>query len=215
QPWSPQLTTAIEGPVQYGDGSGGNLDGCEAFDAGSMAGKIGLVDRGECNFTLKAQHLSEAGAVLAIIGQNAPGDAFEGGDGGDRPITVPTYMVSQDVADLLREGLPETFVQFDPAQGTPLVGSMVGSSSRGPQHEGSHLIKPEIGAPGASISAIAGSGTGEGPFGGTSGAAPMVSGAAALVLEASGGVKTNAKGTPNGRAVGHGLRPQEVKALLV
>jgi len=215
QPWSPQLTTAIEGPVQYGDGSGGNLDGCEAFDAGSMAGKIGLVDRGECNFTLKAQHLSEAGAVLAIIGQNAPGDAFEGGDGGDRPITVPTYMVSQDVADLLREGLPETVVRFDPAQGTPLVGSMVGSSSRGPQHEGSHLIKPEIGAPGASISAIAGSGTGEGPFGGTSGAAPMVSGAAALVLEASGGVKATPNGTPGGRAAGHGLRPHEVKALLV
>jgi minor extracellular serine protease Vpr len=35
---------------------------------------------------------------------------------------------------------------------------MVGSSSRGPQHEDTHLIKPEIGAPGASVSAIAGSG---------------------------------------------------------
>jgi subtilisin family serine protease len=47
-----------------------------------------------------------------------------------------------------------------------------------------NIIKPEIGAPGASISAIAGSGTEEGPFGGTSGAAPMVTGSAALLKQA-------------------------------
>ena len=47
-----------------------------------------------------------------------------------------------------------------------------------------NTIKPEIGAPGASVSAQVGTGTGETAFGGTSGAAPMVSGAAALLLEA-------------------------------
>ena len=41
---------------------------------------------------------------------------------------------------------------------------MVGSSSRGPQHENTTLIKPEIGAPGASVSAIAGTGTGTVPL---------------------------------------------------
>jgi hypothetical protein len=60
---------------------------------------------------------------------------------------------------------------------------MVGSSSRGPSialNQG----KPDIGAPGASVSAIAGTGTGTGPFGGTSGAAPMVTGSAALLMQA-------------------------------
>ena len=81
---------------------------------------------------------------------------------------------------------------------------MVGSSSRGPQHESTQRIKPEIGAPGASVSAIAGTGTGDGPFGGTSGAAPMVTGSAALLLEGFGGVKTTAKGTASGKAIGLG-----------
>ncbi len=215
QPWSAPLTTAIEAPVQYGNGAGGNLLGCEPFTPGSLAEKIVLVDRGACNFTLKAKNVGEAGGLIAIIGQNAPGDPFEGGDGGDRPIDIPSYMVSQTVANRLRSGLPDTVVRFDPAVGIPLAGSMVGSSSRGPQHEDTTLIKPEIGAPGASISAIAGTGTDTGPFGGTSGAAPMVSGAAALVLDASGGVKATPKGTPNGLSVGHGLHPLEVKSLLV
>jgi subtilisin family serine protease len=215
QPWSAPLTSAIEAPLQYGNGAGGNLDGCAAFAPGSLAGKIVLVDRGACNFTLKAKNVGDAGGLVAIIGQNAPGDAFEGGDGGDRPIAIPSYLVTQQIANRLRTGLPNTVVRFDPAVGLPLAGTMVGSSSRGPQHEDTALIKPEIGAPGASVSAIAGSGTETGPFGGTSGAAPMVAGAAALVLEASGGVKTSANGTPGGRAAGHGLRPLEVKSLLV
>jgi len=77
------------------------------------------------------------------------------------------------------------------------------------------LIKPEIGAPGASVSAIAGTGTGEGPFGGTSGAAPMVAGSAALVLQAYGGSRATAKGRPSGNALGLGLTPLEVKAMLM
>jgi subtilisin family serine protease len=215
QPWSAPLTGVVEAPMQYGNGAGGNLNGCVAFPAGSLAGKIVLVDRGACNFTLKIKNVGDAGGLIGIIGQNAPGDAFEGGDGGDRPITIPGYMVTQTIANRLRAGLPNTVVRFDPASGLSLAGSMVGSSSRGPQHEDTHLIKPEIGAPGASVSAIAGTGTGTGPFGGTSGAAPMVAGSAALLLEATGGTKATAKGTPPGRAVGHGLRPVEVKARLM
>jgi minor extracellular serine protease Vpr len=215
QPWSAPLTSVIEAPVQYGDGASGNLLGCAPFAPGSLAGKIVLVDRGACNFSLKIKNVGEAGGLIGIIGLVAPGDPFEGGDGGDRPIDIPGYMVSQTVSNRLKSGLPNTVVRFDPNVGLPLAGVMVGSSSRGPQHENTTLIKPEIGAPGASISAIAGTGTGEGPFGGTSGAAPMVAGSAALLLEGFGGAKATANGTPPGLAIGHGLSPIEVKALLM
>ena len=97
----------------------------------------------------------------------------------------------------MKSGLPNTTLRFDPTLGLPLVGSMVGSSSRGPSNY-YNAIKPEIGAPGASVSAVAGSGTGTEAFGGTSGAAPMVTGSAALVLQAY-----------------RNLKPYEVKARLM
>jgi minor extracellular serine protease Vpr len=215
QPWSAPLTSVIEAPVQYGDGAGGNLLGCDPFAPDSLDGWIVLVDRGACNFTIKIKNIGEAGGLVGIIGLVAPGDPFEGGDGGDRPIDIPGYMVSQAVSNRLKSGLPNTVVRFDPDVGLPLIGTMVGSSSRGPQHESTTYIKPEIGAPGASISAIAGTGTEMGPFGGTSGAAPMVSGSAALLFQAYGGTKATPPGTPPGNAFGHGLRPIEVKALLM
>jgi subtilisin family serine protease len=197
QPWSAPLTSIIEAPMQYADGAGGNLNGCAAFAPGSLAGKIVLVDRGACNFTLKIKNIGDAGGLIGIIGLIAPGEPFSGGDGGDRPIDIPGYMISQADSNTLKSGLPATVLRFDPNIGIPLVGNMVGSSSRGPRNP-DNLLKPEIGAPGASVSAIAGSGTGTGPFGGTSGAAPMVTGSAALILDAY-----------------PGLTPVEVKARLV
>jgi minor extracellular serine protease Vpr len=198
QPWSVPLAATLSGPVQYGDGAGGNLDGCAAF-TGSLSGLIVLVDRGACNFTLKIKNIGQAGGQVGIIGLVAPGAPFAGGDGGDRPIDIPGYMISQADSNAIKAqiGGPGTGT-VDPDNKLALVGQMVGSSSRGPQHENTTLIKPEIGAPGASVSAIAGTGTGEGPFGGTSGATPMVAGSAALLLQAK-----------------PGLSPLEVKARLM
>jgi minor extracellular serine protease Vpr len=228
QPWSAPLTSVIEAPVQYGDGAGGNKLGCSLgadvnsvlpadapFPAGSLTGKIVLVDRGSCNFSIKIYNIQRGGGLAGIIGLVTTEDPFEGSFGAGGPFTISGYMISQANANKLKSGLPDTVVRLDPSVGIPLVGTIVGSSSRGPQNESTTMIKPEIGAPGASVSAIYGTGTGQGPFGGTSGAAPMVTGSAALLLEGFGGTKTTGKGTPSGNAIGHGLFPLEVKALLM
>jgi subtilisin family serine protease len=213
QPWSVPPAGVITGPVQYGDGAGGNLNGCAPFAPGSLAGLVVLVDRGACNFTLKISNISQAGGLVGVIGLVAPGDPFSGGDGGDRPIDIPGYMISQADSNAIKAQIGNPGIAtVDPDNRLSLVGTVVGSSSRGPQHDATTLIKPEIGAPGASVSAIAGSGTGEGPFGGTSGASPMVAGSAALVLH---GFDTNQRNNGKGKAKGLALSPLEIKAILM
>src|SRR5690606_3987152 len=91
-----------------------------------------------------------------------------------------------------------TVVQLDPSLFVALPKTMVDTSARGPRINDSR-IKPEITAPGASVSAWVGSGAHSKPFGGTSGAAPVVAGAAALLKE----------------LYGNTLEPFQYRALLM
>src|SRR6267142_5751798 len=96
---------------------------------------------------------------------------------------VPTLFITQSTSNLIKATLAApVVVSVSPAFSVPLVGSMVSSSARGPSVS-YNAIKPDIGAPGASVSAVAGSGTGQAGFGGTSGATPMIAGSAALLLQ--------------------------------
>jgi subtilisin family serine protease len=187
QPWSAPLTATIEGPafVPGPAGSGKRLgcadaNGTNPYSADELAGKIVFVDRGSCSFSLKIANIKSAGGILGIIGvvtADAPfAGAYGGGDAG-----IPAYMISQVDADILRAG--NAIVRFSPTGMQSLAGSLASTSSRGPRFD-DNIVKPEIGAPGASVSAMSGSFTGTAAFGGTSGAAPMVTGSAALLLEA-------------------------------
>jgi len=147
------------------------------------AGKVALIDRGVCAVSLKVNRAAHAGAVGVLIGLVAAGDAisfsFGGGD-----MFVPTLVITQSTSNLIKANLAApVVVTVSPAFTVPLVGSMVSSSARGPSIS-YQAVKPDIGAPGASVSAVAGSGTGQEAFGGTSGATPMIAGSAALLLNA-------------------------------
>ena len=161
------------------------------------AGKVALIDRGTCAVSLKVDRAATAGAVGALIGLVAAGDAVSFSYGGGSTF-VPTLVIIQSYASLIKANIAAPVnVTFNSSTAVPLVGSMVGSSARGPSY--SYVaIKPDIGAPGASVSAVSGFGTAQSAFGGTSGATPMIAGSAALLLSA------NAS-----------LSPQEVKAKLM
>jgi subtilisin family serine protease len=156
------------------------------------SGKIALIDRGACNISNKVRRASDAGAIGVIIGLVLPGDAVSFSNGGQCPadttsgVCKPTIVITQARSTAIKEQLAGGQVvnaTLSEDAGIPLVGGVVSSSSRGPQIA-SGLIKPDIGAPGGSVSALVGGGTAEEAFSGTSGAAPMVSGAAALLLQA-------------------------------
>ncbi len=148
-----------------------------------VAGKIVLIDRGACSISLKVDRAGAAGAAGVLLGLIAPGDAvsFSYGGGTNFP---PTIVIQQSLSVSIRANIaaPVNVTVSDATQ-LSLVGSMASSSARGPSMS-FQTIKPEIGAPGASVSAVAGSATGEESFGGTSGATPMIAGSAALLIQA-------------------------------
>jgi minor extracellular serine protease Vpr len=198
QSWSAPLTAVIQAPVQYGDGAGLNLNGCAAFPAGSLTGRVVLVDRGVCAFSDKIRNIATGGGLVGVIGLVAAGEPFEGAFGGGPAITIPGFMVHQSTANAIKGQLTGGVIaNFDPNNKVSLAMSMVSGSARGPSYS-FVSIKPEIGAPGASVSAEAGTGTGQTVFGGTSGATPMIAGSAALLIDQN----------PS-------LSPLDVKALLM
>lgn len=186
QPWSPEPTLFDGVPLQYGDGAD-NILGCEPFEPGSLDGLAVIVDRGDCDFTLKASNADDAGAEVVIIAQNDGGPPFTGGVGEGEPDTTTFMVFLTDGLRLKEAAEAGGSLSYDPDDGIPLVGTITGSSSRGPSD--TNQLKPEIGAPGANVVASAGTFDGTSTFGGTSGAAPVVSGAGALVLDALGDAK--------------------------
>jgi subtilisin family serine protease len=198
--WAP-ITGGFEGELGYGSTQAQQLGcfvdengdpsaeptGISPFPEGFFEGQVALMDRGVCAVSFKVHNAAEAGAVGVVVANNAAGEAPSFSFGGPDPFSEQqTIIVGQEVGAALKTGLASgqpVLVAVDPADATPLINSMVTTSSRGPSNS-EVAIKPDIGAPGASLSAEAGSGTGETAFGGTSGAAPMVAGSVALLLEA-------------------------------
>ena len=85
--------------------AGGNLLGCDPFPAGSLTGKVVLVDRGVCNFSAKIANIAAGDGQIGVIGLVTPGDPFDGSLGdcpGDLCAAIPGYMVSQSVATAMK-----------------------------------------------------------------------------------------------------------------
>ena len=185
QTWSTPPSGTITGRLVPSADAPSTTEGCEAADfANFPAGAVALIQRGTCNASLKAQNAQAAGASAVIIWNNVPGDPPDFSFGGGAAVTIPTYTISQaDGQRLLAAAKAGTVtVTIDPANVTSLTNTTVGTSSRGPAISGIRP-KPDIGAPGAWLSAEVGTGDGQTNFSGTSGAAPVITGAAALVLD--------------------------------
>lgn len=95
---APGITAPL---VLVNDGVGTGSDGCEPLPAGSLTGKIALIDRGTCGFAVKTKMAQDAGALAVIIANNVAG-APPGLGGTDPTITIPTVKSSAKRGATLR-----------------------------------------------------------------------------------------------------------------
>ena len=90
--------------VLYADDAGNTLHSActPALNPAQLAGKIALIDRGTCSFTIKVKNAQLAGAVAAIVADNVPGEYPIIMGGTDNSITIPAVMVGLDQGDSMK-----------------------------------------------------------------------------------------------------------------
>ncbi len=86
--------------VYYNDDLAGTIHEACGVPANSITGKIALINRGTCAFTVKVKDAQNAGAIAVIMVNNAPGFPITMG-GTDNTITIPAVMLSQSDGALL------------------------------------------------------------------------------------------------------------------
>ncbi|MFC4263344.1 M36 family metallopeptidase [Ferruginibacter yonginensis] len=90
---------AVTGPktgqvIWFDDDGGFNHEACGG-SLTPLAGKIALINRGNCNFTVKVAAAQAAGAIAVIMVNNVATAPIIMGGGPDNTITIPAVMISQ------------------------------------------------------------------------------------------------------------------------
>lgn len=136
------VNDGVIGPPVGTGPSGTTTDGCEALTAGSLTGKIAVIDRGYCGFAVKTKNAQNAGATGVLIANNAAGGP-PGMGGTDSTITIPTVSVSQADGNSIKAALPGVNASLQVAPGE-YFGSDPNARAR--------LYAPAVLAPGSSFS---------------------------------------------------------------
>ncbi|NNV56396.1 M36 family metallopeptidase [Limnovirga soli] len=98
--------------VYFNDDIAGTTHGAcsAAANPVTLSGKIALIDRGTCGFTVKVKNAQLAGAIAAIVVDNIPGEYPIAMGGTDNTITIPAVMVSYETGDTIKSYLNTSVV---------------------------------------------------------------------------------------------------------
>jgi extracellular elastinolytic metalloproteinase len=71
-------------------------------NAAALAGKIALIDRGNCDFVTKVKNAQNAGAIAVLIEDNVDGQTPVLMGGSDKTITIPAFSILKRVGDSIK-----------------------------------------------------------------------------------------------------------------
>lgn len=107
-----QVGTSNFGPPLTFPGTTANLvasvpaDGCTALTNGAaVSGKIALIDRGSCNFTVKVKNAQDAGALAVVIVDNVQDSPPPSLGGSDATITIPAVRITLNDGNTIKAQL--------------------------------------------------------------------------------------------------------------
>ncbi|MEO8675092.1 MAG: PA domain-containing protein [Casimicrobiaceae bacterium] len=99
---SPGITGEVMNVIDQANGTGLACSAFSALNAAAVNGKIAMVDRGTCGFTIKVKNAQDAGAIAVIVADNVPGAPPAGMGGADPTITIPSVRITQADGNALR-----------------------------------------------------------------------------------------------------------------
>ena len=109
----------------------------------NVAGKIALVDRGECNFTVKARNLQSAGAIAMVVVDDQPGTA-QGLGGADPLVTIPAVRITQSDGNAWKTQLDANQTVTVRLQGFPATERSSALDNTVIAHEWGHYISNRL-----------------------------------------------------------------------
>jgi len=104
--FGPILTDPITANiVKVEDETAPTFDGCQTIaNVAAISGKIAVIDRVGCQYTVKVKNAQAAGAIGVIVVQNSAAPAFKM-PGADATITIPSVMITKANWDILQAEL--------------------------------------------------------------------------------------------------------------
>jgi len=102
---SPGLTAEVMPVVDSPGNIGLACNPLSALNAAAVIGKIAVVDRGVCGFTIKVKNVQNAGAVGVIVVDNVAGSPPPGLGGADPTVVIPSVRVTLADGAIIKNAL--------------------------------------------------------------------------------------------------------------